>query len=156
VSRWSDLELKVPPDLVALIAAALMLATSAVAPALTMPESFRVGFAAVLVAVGVGVIVSARIVLSRANTTWKPATPGKTSCLVTTGVYRFSRNPMYLGTLLALVGWAVALKSPFALIWPAAFMFYMKRFQIGPEERTLSALFGRDYRDYLRHVRRWL
>ena len=94
--------------------------------------------------------------LSRANTTWKPATPGRTSCLVTTGVYGFTRNPMYLGTLLILLGWAVVLESPFALVLPAAFIFYMNRFQIRPEERTLSALLGRDYSDYLRHVRRWL
>lgn len=156
MSHVSGLELKVPPDIVALLVAALMWVASAVAPTLAIPVPLRVGIAAVFIAVGVGVIVSARVVLGRSNTTWKPTTPGRTSRLVTTGVYRFTRNPMYLGMLLILLGWAVVLESPFALILPAAFMFYMNRLQIGPEERTLSALLGRDYSDYLRHVRRWL
>ena len=152
----SGLELKVPPDVVALVVAALMWVVSAVAPTLAIPLPFRVGIAAVLLAVGVGVIVSARVALGRANTTWMPARPERTSHLVTTGVYRFTRNPMYLGTLLILLAWAVVLESPFGLFLPPAYMFYMNRFQIGPEERTLSALLGRDYSDYLRHVRRWL
>jgi protein-S-isoprenylcysteine O-methyltransferase Ste14 len=152
----SALELKVPPDIVALVVAALMWIASAVAPTLAIPVTLHVGIAAVLIAAGIGAIISARVVLSRANTNWKPATPGRTNRLVTTGVYRFTRNPMYFGTLLILLGWAVVLKSPFAMFLPAAYMFYMKRFQIRPEERTLSALFGREYGDYLRHVRRWL
>ncbi len=149
-------ELKVPPDIVALIAAALMWVGSAVAPTVAIPAPLRVGVAAALFSIGVGFIVSARVVLGRANTTWLPARPGRTRHLVTTGVYRFTRNPMYLGTLLILLGWAVVLESPFALIFSAIYMFYINRFQIEPEERTLSARFGRDYGDYLRHVRRWL
>ncbi|MHB8793341.1 MAG: methyltransferase family protein [Thermoleophilia bacterium] len=156
MSHISGLELKVPPDVVAVVFAAQMWVVSAVAPSLAIPVLFRIGISAVLVAVGVSLIVTARVALGRENTTWMPAKPGRTSHLVATGVYHFTRNPMYLGTLLILLGWAVALESPFSLIFPAIFMFYMNRFQIGPEERKLSALFGRDFSDYMRHVRRWL
>jgi protein-S-isoprenylcysteine O-methyltransferase Ste14 len=83
--------------------------------------SLRVWVAAALTAAGAGVIVGARAMLRRAHTTWNPSAPGRTTRLVTAGVYRFTRNPMYLGMLLILVGWAVVLASPFALSLSAVF-----------------------------------
>ena len=106
--------------------------------------------------VGAGLIVGARVMLARARTTWRPGIPGRRVTLVSGGVYRFSRNPMYLGMQLLLLGWAAALMSPVALGVSVLFIPYMDRFQTGPEERALSALFGQSYRDYLSAVRRWL
>jgi len=151
-----DLELKIPPDVVALVLAALMWLASAVTPGLSFPLLVRVLVAGVPAVVGAGLIIDARVMLGRARTTWQPGTPGRTAALVTGGVYRFSRNPMYLGMLLILVGWAAALMSPVALGVSAVFVPYMDRFQIWPEERVLSALLGQSYRDYLSGVRRWL
>jgi protein-S-isoprenylcysteine O-methyltransferase Ste14 len=152
----ANLELKIPPDVVALVVAALMWLASAVTPELAFPLLVRILVAGVPAVVGAGLIIDARVMLGRARTTWQPSTPGRTAALVTGGVYRFSRNPMYLGMLLILVGWAVALMSPVALGVSALFVPYMDRFQIGPEERVLSALLGQSYRDYLSGVRRWL
>jgi protein-S-isoprenylcysteine O-methyltransferase Ste14 len=156
VSALPNLELKIPPDLVALVVAALMWLTSAVTPGLSYPLLVRIVVAGVLAVAGAGLIIDARMMLARARTTWQPGTPGRTAALVTGGVYRFSRNPIYLGMLLILVGWATALMSPVALGVSALFVPYMDRFQIGPEERVLSALLGQSYRDYLSAVRRWL
>lgn len=152
----TGLELKVPPDVVALVVAALMWLASVVAPRLAVPMSLRLSVAAVLIAAGAGVIVGARVMFRRARTTWNPTAPGRTTRLVTAGVYGFTRNPMYFGMLLILLGWAVVLASLSALTLSAVFVLYMNRFQIRPEERTLSAILGQDYRDYLRQVRRWL
>jgi protein-S-isoprenylcysteine O-methyltransferase Ste14 len=151
-----DLELKIPPDIVALLIAALMWLASAVTPDLSFPLLVRILVSGVLAVAGAGLIIDARVMLGRARTTWQPGTPGRTAALVTGGVYRFSRNPMYLGMLLILVGWAAALMSPVALGISVLFVPYMDRFQIGPEERVLSALLGQSYRDYLSGVRRWL
>jgi protein-S-isoprenylcysteine O-methyltransferase Ste14 len=151
-----DLELKIPPDAVALVVAALMWLASTVTPDLSFPLLVRILVAGVLAVAGAGLIIDARVMLGRARTTWQPGTPGRTAALVTGGVYRFSRNPMYLGMLLILVGWAAALMSPVALGVSVCFVPYMDRFQIGPEERVLSALLGQSYRDYLSGVRRWL
>jgi protein-S-isoprenylcysteine O-methyltransferase Ste14 len=152
----TGLELKVPPDAVWLGVAALMGLASLATPGLAISAPLRLVVAAPLVAAGIVFIVEARLVLSRAHTTWRPAEPGRTTSLVTHGVYRFSRNPIYLGMLLVLVAWGVLLASPVALVVSAAFVLYVDRFQIRPEERALSAVAGDEYRDYLRRVRRWL
>jgi protein-S-isoprenylcysteine O-methyltransferase Ste14 len=152
----SGLELKVPPDVVWLAAAALMWLASALTPTFALPLSLRIAAAVLFAILAVWTIIAARVTLGRAQTTWQPTSPERTSSLVTTGAYRFSRNPIYLGMLLGLVGWALLLASPLALIVSGGFALYVDRFQIGPEERTLSTLFGREYREYVTHVRRWL
>jgi protein-S-isoprenylcysteine O-methyltransferase Ste14 len=63
---------------------------------------------------------------------------------------------MYLGLTAVLVGWAVWLSVPWLFVGPAALMLFLTRFQIIPEERVMSAKFGRDYDDYRKRVRRWL
>ena len=70
------------------------------------------------------------------------------------GVYRFTRNPMYLGMVLVLIGWAVFLASPITLIFVPLFVLYINRFQITPEERVLTSIFGAEYVDYKNRVRR--
>ena len=63
---------------------------------------------------------------------------------------------MYVGLSCVLVAWAVFLSSAWALLGPVAFVLYIGRFQIGPEERALAKLFGSEYVDYQAKVRRWL
>jgi protein-S-isoprenylcysteine O-methyltransferase Ste14 len=75
---------------------------------------------------------------------------------VATGVYSFTRNPMYLGMASILLAWAVLLASPWALLGPALFVAYITRFQIVPEERVLAKLFGESFAAYTRRVRRWI
>jgi len=75
--------------------------------------------------------------------------------LVTGGIYRFTRNPMYVGLLLVLVAWATFLSSLWTLVGPLAFVLYITRFQIKPEESALATLFGQPYADYRAKVRRW-
>jgi protein-S-isoprenylcysteine O-methyltransferase Ste14 len=91
-----------------------------------------------------------------ARTTTNPLTPDATTALVVIGIYRYTRNPMYVGLLLVLVGWAVYLSN--ALCWAGILLavMYLSRFQIIPEERVLAAKFGPAYTDYRANVRRWL
>ena len=152
----SRLELRVPPDLVWLVVAAAMWLASATTPGLAVSLPLRLLVAAAFIAVGVALVVGARVMLDRAGTTWRPSEPERTTGLVRDGVFRFGRNPTYLGMLLVLLGWAVVLVSPFALVLSAVFALWMDRFQIRPEERVLTALFGQDYREYVSEVRRWL
>jgi len=106
----------------------------------------------------IGVAFSATGILSfrRVRTTVNPTRPDEASVLVSTGIYRVTRNPMYVGLLLVLVAWAVFLASAWALLGVAGFVLYMNRFQIAPEERALSRLFGSEYASYKARVRRWL
>jgi len=150
------LELKVPPDVVWVLVAGLMWLASVVTPRLSISSSLRVVAAVALTAVGIWLMVSARAALAKANTTWHPMTPGESIALVTSGVFGLSRNPIYLGMLLVLIAWAVVLSSPAALALSAAFVLYMDLFQIGPEERALSAAMGQGFLDYRARVRRWI
>lgn len=92
----------------------------------------------------------------KTNTTLDPRFPERTSSLVTTGVYQISRNPMYLGFLLILIGWAFYLSHGFTFVFLPAFVCYINRFQIRPEENYMQSKFGDDYKRYTMSVRRWL
>lgn len=92
----------------------------------------------------------------KAHTTVNPLHPDKTRQLVTTGLYRYTRNPMYLGLLFILLGWAIYLGvlSPFLLL--PAFVWLITYMQILPEEAILRSKFGQVYTDYQQRVARWL
>ena len=105
---------------------------------------------------GAGVAMAGALAFRRARTTVSPLKPQTTSSLVTSGVYRFTRNPMHVGLALVLLAWAVFVSSPWAFLGPMRFILYITRFQIVPEERALSGLFGAAYSAYRARVRRWL
>jgi len=92
----------------------------------------------------------------RAKTTVNPLRPEASAALVSTGVYSFTRNPMYLGMALVLFAWAAYLSSIWSLVGPVLFALYITRFQIVPEERALERLFGASFAEYKKRVRRWL
>ncbi len=92
----------------------------------------------------------------KVKTTVNPTKPHEATTIVDTGVFRFSRNPMYLGLLLLLVGFAYWQQNVFSLLTCVLFVWYMNRFQIKPEERTLVKIFGQPYIDYQARVRRWV
>ena len=151
------LELKIPPPIVALLAAAAMWGVSLISPPpFDVPTLVRVFLGAALALAGGVVSLSGVIAFRRAKTTVNPLKPQNASSLVTTGVYRLTRNPMYVGLLFVLLGWATFLLSPWALVGPLAFVLYIGRFQIKPEERALLALFGAAFTTYATRVRRWL
>jgi len=91
----------------------------------------------------------------KSKTTADPTTPLKASKLVTSGIYQFTRNPMYLGLLLMLLAWGLWLGNAFNVLLAAGFVAYMNAFQIAPEEEALLQLFDKEYRQYCTLVRRW-
>lgn len=91
-----------------------------------------------------------------ARTTYKPNRPENTRILVTSGVYKLSRNPMYLGLVLLLLGVYLAVKNSWGFLMIPLFVFWLQRFQIQVEERVLKQKFGVQYLDYCAAVRRWL
>ena len=124
------------------------------APPLPIPASGML--AAALAAVGVLVIALGIRSFRRARTTVNPLAPTRASALVKSGIYSYSRNPMYLGFSLLLTAWGVWLGSVLTLLVVPLFIAYMNRFQIMPEEQALESLFGSEYIRYQQEVRRWL
>lgn len=151
-----SLELKVPPPVVALLAALAMWGVSPGSVAPSAPELVRLPLAIALALIGASFDASALVSFRRARTTVNPLKPQSASSLVDSGVYRVTRNPMYVGLFFLLCGWAAFLWSWWALPGPFAFAAYISRFQIAPEERALCALFGAEYSAYKARVRRWL
>ena len=92
----------------------------------------------------------------RAKTIVNPTKPDATSSLVVSGIYKYTRNPMYMGFVLVLLGWAAFLSNLSAMALVPVFIVYMNRFQIQPEERVLSSLFPHEYPAYRAKVRRWV
>lgn len=91
-----------------------------------------------------------------ARTTISPFDPSRTSALVTGGIFRITRNPLYLSLLLLLVAYALRLGSWVTWLGPALFVTYITRFQIIPEERILTVKFGSAYLAYKTRTRRWV
>ena len=151
-----SLELKAPPLAVVLITAAFMWVAARAAPAFGVVLPARSILAAGLAVAGVATSVLGVVAFRRARTTVNPMRPESSSALVVTGVYRLTRNPMYLGFLLLLLGWALLLSNALALAFLPAFVLYMSRFQIVPEERALASAFGPEYAAYSARVRRWV
>jgi protein-S-isoprenylcysteine O-methyltransferase Ste14 len=151
-----SLELKIPPPIVAAFIAIAMWGISSIAPVLEIPMPYRSIVAIAIASIGIAISLAGTISFRQANTTVNPMKPESTSSLVSSGIYRFTRNPMYMGFLLVLIAWAVFLSSPFSLIGSLVFLLYINHFQIAPEERVLSKLFGSDYSTYQTQVRRWI
>lgn len=152
----ASLEVKFPPPAVAVAIAVAMWSTSRLAPLLPLPGAVRLGTAAAILLVGIGFSAAGVLAFRRAQTTLDPTKPERASSLVNSGVYRITRDPMYVGLACVLVAWAVFLSSAWALLGLVPFVLYIGRFQIAPEERALAKLFGSEYTDYQAKVRRWL
>jgi protein-S-isoprenylcysteine O-methyltransferase Ste14 len=150
------LELRVPPLSLVLVVALLMWLASRFVPACAVAIPARWTIAAGLASAGATVCALGVRSFRRAGTTVNPMTPGSASSLVRSGIYRLTRNPMYLGFLLVLTGWAILLANALAFLGPPAFVLYLNRFQIAPEERALASRFGPAYAVYKGQVRRWL
>ena len=150
------LESKVPPPIVAFLAAAMMWGIAKAAPAIEIGAGLRFVAAAILATIGGIFAFSGFTAFGGAKTTTNPINIEEASALVTTGIYRTTRNPMYLGLLMLLLAFAAYLAAPWALLGPLAFVLFITRFQIIPEERVLAAKFGDAYWAYQEQVRRWL
>lgn len=149
------MENRIPPPFVLIAAMVLMRAIAGIDP-FVHATSYSNGMGLLFVVIGCGISVAGIVSFSRAKTTVNPLNPEKASQLVTSGIFGLSRNPMYLGMASICVGGAVYLQSPLALFGVAAFVLYIQRFQIQPEEKAMQTLFGEQFAQYKQRTRRWL
>ncbi|MBL4864943.1 MAG: isoprenylcysteine carboxylmethyltransferase family protein [Pseudomonadales bacterium] len=149
-------ENKIPPPIVAALFAAAMWGLSLTVATFDMNLVAR-GIA-IAVAMGTGAFFCLAGVLSfkKAATTVNPLKPETAPSLVSTGIYKITRNPMYLGFTLFLIAWAIYLSSLWVFLGVVGFILYINRFQIVPEERALVEIFGSEFTRYQSQVRRWL
>ena len=125
-------------------------------PGIELGEASRSIVAALVALIGGFFCIASVVSFRRAKTTVNPLKPETASALVSSGIYRISRNPTYVGFALFLVAWAVYLASPWALVGVIGFVLYINRFQIQPEERALVVLFAEEFERYRNSVRKWV
>lgn len=146
----------IPPPVLVLLAGAIMYLIERHLGLGRFEFALAKPLALLLLIAGLGLMLVAAASFFKAKTTINPLRPAQASRLVSTGIFSLSRNPIYLGDLLVLAAWLLWLGNWLNLAVLVLFVCYLNRFQIGPEERALSQLFGDDYRDYCDRVRRWI
>ncbi len=150
------MSLRIPPIVQLLVCAVLAWALAKFTPQLAFGAPFWVYAGYGLVAAGIFLLALALLAFARAGTTVNPLVPEQAETLVTTGLYRFTRNPMYLAMALILIGGALSLSNIAALAAPTIFVSAMTVLQIKPEERALQSVFGDAFTAYRERTRRWL
>ncbi|QCF24854.1 methyltransferase family protein [Hydrocarboniclastica marina] len=152
----SALDLKVPPVALVGIIAAGMWVTSEIFSDLSFAVPGATWWSSGIAAAGFWIAILGVLRFRAAGTTVDPRVPDQSASLVVSGIYRYSRNPMYLGFLLVLCAWGLFLGNALALAGLPMFVLYMNRFQIDPEERFMQEKFGDQYTRYRAGVRRWI
>jgi len=147
---------RIPPPLLMLVMAIAIAAAGQLPPQLPLPSLWRHLVAGLLLVAGLGVTALGVQRFRAARTTIDPTRPDKATTLVATGIYRVTRNPMYLGFATMLMGWAVQWQSVWCMAFPVMFVGYINRYQIAPEESALRTKFGAEFDAYASKVRRWL
>ncbi len=152
----SFLNARIPPPILCFGVLVAMGRLARRMPPTTIAFELRAGCALLLFLVGITCLVASHRSFSKQGTTSDPTHPSRASSMVSTGIFRFSRNPMYVGYVALTICWAVCLNRPLLLFAPILMALYLTQFQILPEERALDRKFGEQYRDYRSRVRRWI
>ena len=150
------MRLLIPPPIQGLIFGAAMWLLARFLPQFAMSFPGQIYIAGICFVIGVGIELIAVRAFFAAKTTVNPLKPENANKLVISGLYKISRNPMYLGLLIFLTGWTIWLGNPLNVGLLVLFVAYITYSQIKPEEAVLREKFGSDYDDYCRRVRRWI
>ena len=145
---------RIPPPIVTLVFALLSFWLANYLPKLAF--NYQGLSSLLMILIGLTVIVIGVKTFHKSDTTVNPLNPKEASHLVTDGVFSYTRNPMYLGMLIIVLGVTVYNGVYIGIIILPCFIFYIKKFQIKPEEEAMQEIFADDYTDYFKRVRRWL
>ena len=150
------MKLKIPPVIVFFIALGLIFGAHYLFAEHSYSFSKQILLSRIFLASGVLAAFSGIISFRMKGTTVDPLNPEKASSLVQSGIYKYTRNPMYLGMALVLIGGIVRVGNPLGLLAIVFFIWYMTKFQIKPEEAALKKIFGAEYEEFCNKVRRWV
>tara|TARA_B000000475_G_scaffold124003_1_gene100216 strand:- start:2715 stop:3161 length:447 start_codon:yes stop_codon:yes gene_type:complete len=148
------METKIPPPIVTLVFGLSIYFSRGIFQAVEIKYSFYIGI--LLLILGLAVLIFAVRLFRKDKTTVNPLSPEQATKLVTDGIFKYSRNPMYLGMALILCSIAVIFNLIGGIVLVALFCFYITKFQIIPEERAMSNLFSQDFDKYKEATRRWI
>ena len=145
---------KIPPPILALIMIAIIYLSSFIVETFTF--SYQTVLSVFIVVIGLACAIPSIRLFTKHKTTISPFTPSETTALVTVGMYRYSRNPMYLGLVLLNIAATIFFGTWLGVIIVVVFIFLLNLVQIIPEEEALLDIFGEEYVEYQKKVRRWI
>ena len=150
------LDNKVPPPAIALLCALGMWQLAKYTPPYLIAPILKWGLVVFFILTGIAFDLLGLLEFRRHKTTINPLHPEKSSALVNGGIYKITRNPMYVGMACFLIAWMAYLENSASLLGVIVFVIYLTQFQIKPEEKMLTKIFGEAFTDYQQRVRRWL
>ena len=148
------METKIPPPIVTLVFGLSIYFSRGIFQLVEIKYSFYFGI--ILLILGFIILISAVRLFRKDETTVNPLSPEQATKLVTDGIFKYSRNPMYLGMALVLGSIAIFFNLIGGIILVALFCAYITKFQILPEERAMRDLFSDDFDKYTKVTRRWI
>jgi len=146
--------IKIPPPILVIILTSLVYFSSTKLELIHLP--YRQSVSVIILIIGLIVIISPVINFIKSKTTVNPVKFKNVNTLVTTGIYRYSRNPMYLGMILIIISTTVYYLNFMSVFSPLIFYIWINKFQISREEIFLEDKFGNEYLKYKSETRRWI
>ena len=147
-------KLKIPPPILVIVLITSIYFSSDKLDLISIP--YRTFFSIVILSIGILVIINPVVKFIKSKTTVNPVEFKNVEKLVTSGIYKYSRNPMYLGMIMIIISTTVYYLNFYSLLTPFIFYFWINRFQIKREEVFLEEKFGQEYLSYKTKTRRWI
>ena len=154
ITFGSKKKLKIPPPILVIILITSIYFSSDKLNLISIP--YRTLFSIVILSIGILVIINPVVKFIKSKTTVNPVEFKNVEKLVTSGIYKYSRNPMYLGMIMIIISTTVYYLNFYSLLTPFIFYFWINRFQIKREEVFLEEKFGQEYLSYKTKTRRWI
>ncbi len=145
---------KIPPPILALVMIGLIYLSSLFIEPTTF--NYQGSLSILFLILGFACLLPSFKLFAKFKTTITPLKPSNSTALVTEGMYRYSRNPMYLGLLLITIASTIWFGTWSGIIINIVFIFLINFLQIIPEEEALLEIFGEEYEEYKKNVRRWI
>jgi protein-S-isoprenylcysteine O-methyltransferase Ste14 len=155
MKKHSKIIIKIPPPVVTLVFSVFMYLLDSLVT-IKFTGFWLNGLIILFLCLAAFLLLPAVVLFYKSKTTVNPLKPETAKVLVVEGVYRYSRNPMYLGMAFILIAWGIFLANPLNVFIFFCFIYYMNNFQIKVEEKALEVIFGENFKMYMQKVRRWI
>lgn len=146
--------IKIPPPILVIILATSNYLSKNQIEIISPPYKYSISVLILLV--GSLILINPVFKFIKSKTTVNPVKFKKVNKLVTSGIYKYSRNPMYLGMILIIISTSIFYLNYYSVVTPFIFYFWINRFQIKREEIFLKEKFGKEYLSYMSKTRRWI
>ena len=146
--------IKIPPPLIVLTLIISIYFSSKRIDLINIPFQLEISF--FILSLGILIFINPVLKFIKSKTTINPIQFEETNRLVTSGIFKYSRNPMYLGMLMIIISTSIFYLNIYSILTPFLFVFWINKFQIKREEIFLTEKFGKEYLSYKNKTRRWL